>query len=474
MRNAVFLGAGINGKSAVVTRQRRLNCYVDARADGDKAGLVVYGTPGLVSKFTLSGVARGILGTQANLYAVAGSTFYKLDTSGATLYSGSILTSFGNVGMASNPTQVIVVDGTAGYIFASGSITPIAASGFPNGAKTVTFVGSYFVVEQPGTQQFWVSGVFDGTSWNPLAFASASQYSDNLLAVDAYISNLVLFSERHVEFWQNVGTTPQPFAPILSATSEYGLVAVYGRAHINNSIIFVAHNPQGTTQICQIIGYAVQVISTPDLDAIIQSFTKTDDAVALAYVTNGHPMCQITFPSAGTRGRSFLYDCITGIWSETQTGLTSEYAQRHTGNFATYFAGDTYVSDYKTGNIYNFSPTQYTDNGTTILREICTRHASNDFNVFGVDEVYIDMETGVGLNSGQGVNPQLSIECSKDNGRTWGPPIIGYLGALGNYLARVIWRRFGSARDFVFRIRMTDPVKFVVTAGAISVRERQQ
>jgi hypothetical protein len=73
-----------------------------------------------------------------------------------------------------------------------------------------------------------------------------------------------------------------------------------------------------------------------------------------------------------------------------------------------------------------------------------------------------------------GVQPQISIECSKDNGRTFGPPLIAYLGALGNYLTRVIWRRFGSARDFVFRIRMTDPVKFVVTAGAISTRQRQQ
>jgi hypothetical protein len=45
---------------------------------------------------------------------------------------------------------------------------------------------------------------------------------------------------------------------------------------------------------------------------------------------------------------------------------------------------------------------------------------------------------------------------------------------LGNYHTRVVARRFGSSRDFVFRFRMTDPVKFVITSGAVSVRQAQQ
>jgi hypothetical protein len=213
------------------------------------------------------------------------------------------------------------------------------------------------------------------------------------------------------------------------------------------------------------------VISTQDLDSLMAGFSTVSDAVALSYVTDGHPMYQLTFPTAN---RSFLYDCSTGIWSETQTGLTAGYAQRHTANLSTYYAGTALVSDYATGNVYQFSPTTYTDNGVTILRELVTRHAVQDFNAFTIDEAYLDMEVGVGLNSGQGVSPQIQLECSKDQGKTFGPPLISYLGALGQYLNRVIWRRFGSSREFVFRIRMTDPVKFVITQGAVSVRERAQ
>jgi hypothetical protein len=473
MKKVPIFGNGIFGKSATVTRQRRLNCYLENRADGDKTKVTVYGTPGLVLNFSLAAILRGILGTQSQLYAVSGAAFYQLSGAGAILTTSSINSNSGIVGMAFNPTQVLIVDGVSGYIYnrSTNTLAVISSGGFPNGAKTATFVGGYFVCEQPGTQRFNVSNSFDGTTWNPLAFASAAQYSDNLLAVDSFISNLILFSERHIEFWQNVGSTPQPFAPILSATSEYGLAALFSRAHIDNSICFLANNPQGTPQVCRVQGYQVSVISTQDLDSIMATFTTVSDAVALAYVAGGHPMYQITFPTAN---RSFLYDCSTGIWSETQTGLTAQYAQRHQGNLSTYFAGTTLVTDYANGNVYTLSPTAYTDNGATILRELITRHASQDFNVFGIDEVYLDMETGVGLNSGQGVNPQIQLECSKDNGRTFGPPLIGYLGPLGNYLSRVIWRRFGSARDFVLRFRMTDPVKFVLTDGAVVVRERQQ
>jgi hypothetical protein len=471
MRVIPFLGAGIAGKSYAVTRQRRVNCYLDNRPDGDKSSIVVYGTPGLVLKFALGTLIRSILGTQQALYAVAADKFYQLGPSGSILFTGTIQTTAGFVSMAVNPTQVAIVDGKAGYIYAGGALSTILSAGFPNGAKTVTFVSGYFVCEQPNTQKFWVSNLFDGTTWNTLAFASASQYSDNLVAVDSFIANLILFGERHTEFWQNVGATPEPFAPILSATSEYGLGAIFSRAHIDNSIVFLANNPQGTAQICRIQGYQVSVISTPDLDNILASFGTVADCVALSYVIDGHPMYQITSPSAS---RSFLYDCATGIWSETQTGVTAGYAQRHTGNLSTYYAGNTMITDYNNGNVYTLSGTAYTDNGATILRELVTRHASDNFNVFSIDEIFLDMETGVGLVSGQGSNPQISIECSKDNGHTFGPPLIAYSGALGNYLARVIWRRFGSARDFVFRFRMTDPVRFVIVSGAISVRERPQ
>ena len=472
MKVVPIFGAGIQGRSLPVTAQRRLNCYFEQRPDGDKAQIAVFGTPGLVNITTMPGVVRRMLGTQSLFYCVAGNGFYSVTTSLVQTLLGSLNTNTGAVGIANNPSQIIVVDGTAGYIYtpATSTFSQITSSGFPNGAKSVVFVSGYFVCEQPGTQYFWVSNLFNGNIWDSLAFASASQYSDNILAVDALIGNLILFSERHTEFWQNVGSQPEPFQPIISATSEFGIAAVYSRAHVNQTVCFLGMNPQGAAQVVQITGYNLAVISTPDLDYIMSKIVVSD-AVGISYVINGHPMYQLTFPTAD---RSFLYDTASGLWSETQSGTTQNYSTRHLAQFSAYTNGITVVSEVNSGKIHRFDSNVYTDNGQTIVRELVTRHGSYDFNRFSIDEMYLDMETGVGLNTGQGVTPYITVECSKDNGRTYSTPRNLQVGPLGNYKQRVVARRFGSSRDFVFRIRMTDPVQFTITEGAVSIREGAQ
>jgi hypothetical protein len=122
--------------------------------------------------------------------------------------------------------------------------------------------------------------------------------------------------------------------------------------------------------------------------------------------------------------------------------------------------------------VYRLDPNAYTDNGAITIRQLITRHVLSSFNRIRVSLLYLDMETGVGLQSGQGSNPQIMLEYSKDNGRTWAAQRFVSSGLVGQYLTRVLWRRFGSTRDAVWRITQSDPVKFVITEGAFRVRER--
>lgn len=414
---------------------------------------------------------RGLLGTQTALYLVAYNQFQSVTATGVVLASGNLGTTGGLASLAYSPTQVVIVDGASGYLYTPATMTfaTIGAS-FPNGANTVTFVSSFFVAEQPGSQKFWVSNSNDGSTWNALAFASAASFSDNILAVDNLLGNLVIFCQQHMEFWQNVGSTPEPFAPILSAQNEYGLAAIFSRAHVDQSITFLAQTREGQIQFVQLNGFTPQVISNPDLEYIINQFATVSDAVALSYEQDKHKFYQCTFPTAN---RSFLFDCSTRLWSEVQTG-PSVIPSRHWANLSTYYAGRTLFSDYATNQIYTMSPTQYTDNGQTIIREIITRHILSNFNRVRISLLYLDMDVGVGLQAGQGSNPQIMLQYSKDNGRTWSAERWVTLGPVGLYLTRVLWRRFGSTRDATFRVRMSDPVKFVITEGAIKVSEREQ
>lgn len=475
MRIIPLFGSGIAGKSFVVTRQRRLNCYFEVRQDGDKTKVAVYGTAGLVAKFrptTPATVAlRGLLGTQDMLYVIGFDEFQSIDSSGNALFTASLATSSGLASLANNATQVVIVDGAAAYLYTPSAATFVTiGGGFPPGARTVTFVASFFVAEQPGTQQFWVSNTNDGSTWDPLAFASASAFADTILAVDNLSGVLLIFSQQHMEFWQNVGAAPEPFAPILSAANEYGLAAIFSRSHLDQSIIFLAQTRTGQVQFVQIQGLTASIISNADLDSIINGFAIVSDAVGMAYEVDQHKFYQCTFASAN---RSFLFDTASGLWSEVQTGVAA-IPSRHWGNLSTYYAGYTLISDYLTNQIYTISSNQFTDNGQTIIRELITRHVLSNFNRIRISSLYLDMETGVGLQSGQGSNPQVMLTYSKDNGRTWSGERWASVGRIGEYLTRLIWRRFGSTRDATWKIRMSDPVKFVITEGAIKLQEREQ
>jgi hypothetical protein len=473
-----LFGNSIAGHSPVITAQRRLNVYLENREDGDKTKVAVIGTPGLNPEFIIGGAGnqpmRALAGDANYLYTVASNQFQQCSpVTGTPLFSDTLSTNSTLCSLAVSPTQVVIADGITGYVFAiaTGAFTTlIAGSTWPAvGAKTVTFISGFFVAEQPGTQAFWVSNAFDGTTWGALSTASASSDGDTIQAVDQLSGNLIIFMGQGMEYWQNVGASPQPFQPVLSAFNQWGLAAIFSRAHIDQALIFLAVNTNGTAQVVKANYYTVTVISNPDLEYIINNFATFADAVALTYQAGKHPMYQLTFPTAN---RSFVFDNSTGIWSEAQTG-TSVIPSRHWGNLSALAAGINFISDFATAQLYTMNPTVYTDNGQTIIRQIITRHVLSQFNRVRISLLYLDMETGVGLATGQGSNPMIMLKSSKDNGRTWSAERWAALGKIGVYLWRVIWRRFGSARDYVFSITMSDPVKFVITSGAIKLSERQ-
>jgi hypothetical protein len=77
----------------------------------------------------------------------------------------------------------------------------------------------------------------------------------------------------------------------------------------------------------------------------------------------------------------------------------------------------------------------------------------------------LDLETGIGLDVLAGVlgeNPQIEMTYSDDNARTWSTPRLASGGRIGKYRTRAIWRRLGRSRKRVYRIRVTDPVKWAI------------
>ncbi len=71
----------------------------------------------------------------------------------------------------------------------------------------------------------------------------------------------------------------------------------------------------------------------------------------------------------------------------------------------------------------------------------------------------LDLESGVGTVTGQGVDPVVLMRYSNDGGFTWSAWRQLSVGRLGQYKYRCDAWNLGMARDRVFQIRQTDPVK---------------
>lgn len=454
-----LFSVGQQGKSSFITAQRHLNLMAEQTVDGDKTQLVFFGTPGdtLFTSFGDTPV-RGWLAVGERLFAVHRGTLYEVDNAGTRTSRGTLNTTTGRVSMQTDGTVVLIVDGTNGYTFtlATNTFAQILDADFPNGANTCDWLDGQFVVDAgDGEDSFYWSA--NGTSWDALDFATAESSPDGLVRVFVDHGQILLFGTATVEPWGSIGNSDSPFAPVKGAIAQFGLAARWSLVPFNDSVAFLAKNKLGQVQVMMMEGNVPRPISTPELDSLINGYSSVSDATAMSYMDRGHPILIVNFPTAG---KSWMFDARSGMWSPRESGLNGD---RYHGEMAVDYINKIRIADYSNGTVVNLDATAYTENGTAIAREMITRHFYSGNDRVVVDELYVDMEVGVGLASGQGSSPQVMLQYSKNNGKTWSAELWKSVGAMGNYFERVEWRRLGQARDWLFKLRMTDPVKFVLT-----------
>lgn len=95
----------------------------------------------------------------------------------------------------------------------------------------------------------------------------------------------------------------------------------------------------------------------------------------------------------------------------------------------------------------------------TIRRLRQAPHLSDEQQWLHYSRLQLDLETGQGLTTGQGQDPQLMLQWSDDGGRTWSREHWVSAGRLGAYKWRALWRRLGRSRNRIFRIVQSDPTK---------------
>lgn len=466
MRIPIF-GIGVASRSPYVTAKVLQNIFCETRPDGEKSKLVAYQTPGLnlFVDFGATPCRGGIEFEEGNVaYVVHRGVLWEVNNAGVATNRGALLTTTGRVSLSHNGVQVMIVDGTYGYIYntTTAVFAQIVDADFPANPTTVTYLGRRFVISLLDSSRFYVSDVDNGLSWDALNFANAETSPDPIIAVLASNGQLFLPGSLTGEFWGNSGALDFPFTALQGTANEWGLAARWSMAKYDNSFACLIKNRMGQVMVAKMNGYIPEKISTPDIDYIINNYASVSDASAYSYMLGGHPMYVINFPSAMA---SWLYDGSTGIWSK----LKSYQDTRHRAEFSFTLLASTIVADYSSGRLYRLTGTALTDNGDPIERQLVSETiAGKDLEFIDVNCLRLDMETGIGTTSGQGVNPQIGLRISRDNGKTWGAQMWKTIGAIGEYLTRVEWRRLGSPRFFTAEITITDPVPLVLVSACLN------
>lgn len=459
-----FVGPSYQARSLRVDAQRAVNCYVEIDQAGGKP-LALYGTPGLTLRATLAGPHRGSIEFNGVAIVVSGNTVYSINAAYAATTLGTIGSGSGPVGMAANSEEVLIVDGLGGWLATPSSLTRISDVDFPTGVTSCGYLDGFFVVAGDGSGRLYCNETpNDGSGWNGLDFASAEGSPDNIVRLVVDHREIWLVGSKTTELYINTGNADFPFERNGSVFIEMGAVSPWSVASLDNALYMLGQDDQGSGVVYRIEGYTPKRISTHAVETALAGYVLTD-AQAFTVQFHGHSFYVLNFPSSD---HTWAYDAATGQWFEwLWRNPNTNIDHRHRACTHVYVNGKHLLGDWENGKLYSLEEDVYTDNGDPIRRLRASQTQESESRLMFHEELIVDMETGVGLETGQGSNPLLMLRYSNDSGRTWSNYQTRPIGEAGRYGTRVKYGPTGAGRNRVWEVSMTDPVPFVIVGAYV-------
>lgn len=422
------------GRSRPWSGAKLINAFSEM-ADGDKAAqYAVMAIPGLVPFADLIEPIRGEHRMGETLYVVAGTTLYSVSSAGVSTSLGTVGGSL-PVMMADNGEQLAIQGGALnnqGYILDSGvlytSITNLPA------VSNVVYIGGYFVWTVFESDQFIISALNDGLSYDPLDVATVEGDPDNIVGVVNDHLQLHFGGSRSFEIWYQSGAADFPFERLGTAFIERGLIDRDTLVKIDNSVHFVGEDKI----VYRMNDLAPTRISTHAIEYQISEATWYR---AFTYTMLGHK-----FYVLNTDVGSFAYDMATGAWHERQSLGLNNYRCWFSANC---YGGDIFGNGYN-GKLYRPDMDVNTEDGEVIPVTIELPSLQTDRTKSTIYSFEAQIQAGVGNSSD--TDPQIILQYSKDGGNTYSPELSRSMGAVGEYLTRCIWRMGVSFRQLQIRL----------------------
>lgn len=214
----------------------RFNAQIEALDAADGGLNAADGT--LFTAYIAGGNDRGQALMRDALYVVSGPSLFKVESAGSGSFIG-IIEGTVPVTMATNGTQLIIAAGAYKYVYTLANGLQAITDSDLDDAYTVAYLDSRFIYDQPDGE-FVASDLNDGTSIDPLYFAEAEAFPDNILAVYPLNQLIYMLGETSTEVWYTSGVGVPPLDR--QAVLEHGLMSRYAVDSIDDSLYFVDHH----------------------------------------------------------------------------------------------------------------------------------------------------------------------------------------------------------------------------------------
>ena len=470
-------GPAYSSYSSNLNAQTCINWYPTLTGPDAKVPAALFPTHGTVLVGAVgSGSHRGAIEHNSKAYFVSGSRLVEMGTNETlTTIPGNITTDIGRVSMASNGAfgnQTIIVDGSAGYIFNGTTLAPVSAPDFPANPSIVKYMDGVAILTVLNSGTWYISNTNNFDSWTSTKFANAERDPDNLVSVEVNNRDIMLFGDYTTEVGTNSGGSPFPFEVYTNGLFDKGCAAKFSVSKANDFVYWLSKDRRGSIQVLKAKGISYKPVSSKALDQMFSTYTTISDAEAFCYSEKGVAFYQITFP---TEKVTWVYN--TSIddpefaWFQKKTG-----SGRHIASTYLAFNNKQYVGSFANKDLYRLDANTYKDGVDFIIRERTSSSVHSDGSRHNLihRKLELEFEMGTGLVTGQGSDPKVTLDWSDDGGHTWANARTRSVGGKGEYSKRIIFTGLGMSKNRTYRVRVSDPIKWVLIEGYLDVEETLQ
>jgi hypothetical protein len=462
-------------------RKLLVNLYIEANAGDAQRPVRYVGTPGSRVIDNASVLTTGVRGLfQADGYAGGklvvpdGTTLrlYNTATNAWTSVSGTA-PGTDRVKWAVAETQAGFLTNGAFYVSAAAG-TSIAAASDGDWATVLSDAGQtvFTSIATMGQRalltygsRFAFSTTLQFNTTTTLSYYTAENAPDGIIAGVVLGDIYYLFGTQTIEPWVQTGDNDDPFRPIPGQVIDRGAMARDTIVKLDNTLFFIGDDRSPY----RMSGLTPQILNPDDpwVTRVLQAETASG-VVCSAIETEAHKFYVIRTPN-----KCIVYDIASRTWHLRKTfGSDTWEWLYHTVKDGRFYAANGARTLVEMSRAYKSDrQSSAAAFGTHIVREY-TGHLSTKSGRPAIGQIRVEGTKGIGLETGQGSNPLISMAISRDKGNTYEPFRERSLGRIGEYGARTSWEQNGRSgpEQTVLWFRWSDPVGFLPSRVAIGER----